>query len=90
LEAVEFLSGSTVLAFGLGLVTEEKRKGVGAAGEAVKAGGDAEGVPLPLGDFDVFHKLRVDEDGLAGFGRDGFLKTRGEESGFETGGAEDG
>jgi len=61
-EAVEFLDGAAVEAFGLGLIAEELSKGRGFGEEAVEAFGDE--VVAVLGAADL--KIVVDEDGADG------------------------
>lgn len=87
-EAVEFLAGSAVLTFGLGLVTEEEGKGIGTAREAVETSGEGEGVPLAFRNFRFFPQLDVDVGGVALLGGYGFLEAGSEEAGFEAGGPE--
>ena len=66
-EALEFLEGAAVEAFGLGLVAEEEGPGVGGFGEAVKAIGQDEVAVLGPGDFVVV----VDERRTDACGRGG-------------------
>ncbi len=91
-EAFELLDGAAVVALSLGLVAQEERPGVGAAGKAVEAGGQGEVAVLGADDFDI-----AIANEFPGHGRDGvtgpiegLIEAGGEEAGFEAGGAEHG
>ena len=91
-EALEFLDGAAVVAFGLGLVAEEEGPGfLGFADEVVEAGGEA--VSAVLG-FDLFGgELEIDVEGDEGFFsvgmHEGAVEGEGEKAGFELGQAKD-
>jgi hypothetical protein len=91
-EAVEFLDGSAVVAFGLGLVTQQEGKAVGLAGHAVETVAQQVVAVLGSGDFDIAiagDGFIHEADGLAA-AVEGRVQTGGEVSGFQAGAAEHG
>jgi hypothetical protein len=91
-EAVELLDGSAVVAFRLGLVTQQEGEAVGFAGHAMEAVAQQEVAVLGASDFDIaiagdggIHEA----DGFAA-AIEGGVEAGGEVAGFEAGAAEDG
>jgi hypothetical protein len=80
------------VAFGLGLVAQQERPGVGLPGETVEAFGEKEVSILRADHFDVAiaHKILAHENVGMAVAIDGLIEAGGEETGFEAGGAEQG
>jgi hypothetical protein len=92
LEAVELFEGAAVLAFGLRLVAEEDRPGVGLADGAQEAVGEAVIAILGAGDFDIAiagEFFAHGREGVVG-GVEGFVEAGSEEAGLQAGSAQDG
>ena len=91
-EAVEIFEGAAVLAFGLGLVTEEDGPAVGLADEAEEAFGEAVIAVLGAGDFDIAISCEFLAHRCEGaiVGVESFVEGGCEEAGLEPGGAKDG
>src|SRR5579864_789962 len=92
LQAFEILNGPAIFAFGLDLIAQEQRPGVGSlvAGHALEAIGEGIVAVLGFGDFDIAvadEVLGHGDEELAG-GVEGFVEATGEEAGFEARDAE--
>jgi hypothetical protein len=94
LQALEILEGAAIFAFGLDLIAQEQRPGVGSpvAGHALEAIGEGVVAVLGFGDFDIAMADEVlghgDEELARGV--EGVVEATGEEAGFEACDAEDG
>src|ERR1700680_1135505 len=94
LQAIEILEGPAIFAFGLDLIAEEQRPGVGSlvAGHALEAIGEGVVAVLGFGNLDIAMDDEVLGHGneeLAG-GVEGFVEATSEEAGLEAGDAEHG
>ncbi len=74
----------------MGLIAEEEREAVGFAGQDLETLGQGVGAVLGPSDFDIAGEVVGQGVDQAAIAIEGLVEARGEESGFESGGAQQG